>query len=140
MILRFKKNSPNAQTPTKAHPTDAGFDMYVAQVSIDEAAGIITYNTSISVEIPAGHVGLLFPRSSVYKTQQSLCNSVGVVDSGYRGDVQFKYYLRNREALYNVGDKCGQIVIMPYPEVVFEEAAELADSDRGEGGFGSTGK
>ncbi|MBR6249716.1 MAG: dUTP diphosphatase [Bacteroidales bacterium] len=140
MKLRFKKNDTLAQTPTKAHATDAGFDMYVAKISIDEATNIVTYNTCISVEIPDGHVGLLFPRSSVYKTQQSLCNSVGVVDSGYRGDVQFKYYMRNRDVIYKVGEKCGQIMILPYPEVTFEEANELSSSDRGEGGFGSSGK
>ena len=117
MKLRFKKNDTLAQTPTKAHATDAGFDMYVAKIAIDEATNIVTY-----------------------KTQQSLCNSVGLVDSGYRGDVQFKSYMRNRNIIYKVGEKCGQMMILPYPEVTLEEANELSTSDRGEGGFGSSGK
>lgn len=157
--VNFKKFKPEAVIPTKAHPDDAGFDMVA--VSVEETRDYIEIGTSIGIEIPKGHVGLLFPRSSNSKYDLLLCNSVGCVDSNYRGEVKFRfkkiinpnktwfnlicrffgksdiepYYDFNT---YKVGDKVGQLVIMPYPEVTFNEVTELTTTDRGEGGFGST--
>lgn len=141
MEVRFKKIHPNAVAPARAHPTDAGFDLTAVSVSEDRIRGIVTYGTGIAVEIPVGHVGLLFPRSSVYKHQLSLANSVGVVDSGYRGEVMFKFRVCSPHiSRYSVGDRIGQIIIIPYPEVVFSESDVLSETDRGEGGYGSSGR
>lgn len=140
MKIKFKKLHPDAVIPTKAHSTDAGFDLVATSVSEDRRLGIITFGTGIATEIPDGFVGLIFPRSSIYKQDLSLANSVGVIDSSYRGEIMLKF--REEQPYFNcysVGDKIGQIIILPYPEIEFEEADELEDSERGAGGFGSTG-
>jgi dUTP pyrophosphatase len=96
------------------------------------------------MEIPEGFVGLVFPRSSIRKTDLSLSNSVGVIDSGYRGEIQAtfnqKSLSKDGQILYGIGDRIMQIMIIPYPPVQFIEVNELSDTLRGEGGFGSTGK
>lgn len=141
MKVRFKKLHPDAVAPIRAHCTDAGFDLTAVAYEIDDRLGIITYHTGIALEIPEGHAGFLFPRSSVYKQQLQLSNSVGVIDSGYRNEVMFKFRVEPEMARYYApGDRIGQLVIMPYPSIEFEEAEELSDSDRGMGGYGSTGK
>jgi dUTP pyrophosphatase len=99
---------------------------------------MVTYDTGIAIEIPQGYVGLLFPRSSVSKTVLTLSNSVGVIDSGYRGSIMFKFRYPEEGPVYEVGDRVGQIIIMPYPQISFEEVEELSETERGEGGFGST--
>ena len=99
----------------------------------------------ISLEIPEGFVGLVFPRSSIRKTNLQLSNSVGVIDSGYRGELQATFNkiqgvtegVRER---YLIGDRVCQIMIIPHPPIQFEEVEELTNTERGEGGFGSTGK
>lgn len=145
MKVRFKKLSPNAVIPTKAHPTDAGFDLAATTVDVDEYDNLV-YGTSLAVEIPRGYVGLIFPRSSVCKKQIFLTNCVGVIDSGYRGEIMAKFKSIDCKSSsvagtqYGVGDRIAQLIIMPYPKVEFEEAEELSDSDRGTKGYGSTGK
>jgi dUTP pyrophosphatase len=106
----------------------------------------IEFGTGISVEIPEGYVGLLFARSSISKTVHILANHVGVIDSGYRGEIKLRFKnpvlsFRNQEIFpqYNVGDKIGQLVIIPYPQIELVEVEELSTSERMEGGFGSTG-
>ena len=71
-----------------------------------------------------------------------LKNSVGVIDSSYRGEIKFRFLLTdiNRQSTYNIGDKIGQMIIIPYPQIEFDEVDELSDSERGTGGYGSTGK
>lgn len=139
MKVRFKKLVPEAVIPTKAHPTDAGFDLTCIRAVYSR--DWISYSTGIAVEIPEGYVGLIFPRSSIYKKDLLLSNSVGVIDSGYRGEVMFKFrYVGTEGKTYEVGDRIGQLIILPYPEIEFEETNELSDSDRGTGGYGSTGK
>ena len=138
LITRLDKSVP---LPSYAKPGDAGMDLVAVSVSWDDRSGIVTYDTGLSIEIPEGYVGLLFPRSSVSKTPLQLTNCVGVIDSGYRGSMMFKYRCLNEEddRYYRVGDRVGQIIIMPYPHIEFEEVEELSDTERGEGGFGSTG-
>jgi dUTP pyrophosphatase len=98
------------------------------------------YGTDLAVEIPRGYVGLLFPRSSISNTDHFLRNSVGVIDSGYRGEIKLRMSIPALgEKEYIMGDKVGQLIIMKLPWVEVEEADELSDTDRGEGGFGSTG-
>ena len=137
MKVKFKKLSPKAVTPSYAKEGDAGLDITCIGYQIDKENNYIEYFTGLALEIPKGYVGLLFPRSSVYKTEQRLANSVGVIDSGYRGEIMMKFN-RSMNA-YRVGDRIGQIIILPYPQIEFEEVKELSDSDRGIGGFGSTG-
>ena len=141
MKIRFKKLSPSAVMPLKAHASDAGFDLTCTRYEVTNGE-LFTYHTDIAVEIPEGHVGLLFTRSSVYKQDLFLTNSVGVIDSGYRGEVMFKFkqVCQDVKQHYQVGDRIGQLIIIPYPYIEFVEADELSDSERGAGGYGSSGR
>ena len=136
MKVRIKKVREKAVIPKYAKPGDAGIDLTAVDRKVEGMW--ITYYTGLAMEIPENHVGLLFPRSSVYKTEQRLANSVGVIDSGYRGEIMLKYSRSMKE--YKVGDRIGQIIILPYPQVEFEEVKELSETNRGSGGFGSTGE
>ena len=142
MQVRIKKLSPEAVIPTYAKDGDAGMDLVATSIKFDGTQ--ITYGTGLAIEIPEGFVGLVFPRSSIRKTDLSLSNSVGVIDSGYRGEIQAtfnqKALSKNGSLLYGVGDRIMQIIIIPYPPIEFEEVNELNNTERGEGGFGSTGK
>lgn len=141
MKVRFKKLNQDAVIPAKAHPTDAGFDLTCTSVDEDHVRNIVTYGTGIAVEIPDGFVGLVFPRSSVYRHQILLSNSVGVIDSGYRGEITFKFRIcQPHISRYSTGERIGQLIILPYPEIEFEESDVLSETDRGEGGYGSTGR
>jgi dUTP pyrophosphatase len=144
MKVRIKKLSSEAVIPIYAKGGDAGMDMTATKI-INETLDSITYGTDIAMEIPEGFVGLIFPRSSVRKTHLFLSNSVGVVDSGYRGEIQAtfkKIQGISNKALdnYKVGDRIMQIMIIPHPYVNFIEVEELSNTERGESGFGSTGK
>ena len=142
MQVKIKKLSPEAVIPQYAKDGDAGMDLVATSIKFDGTQ--ITYGTGLSMEIPKGFVGLVFPRSSIRKTDLSLSNSVGVIDSGYRGEIQAtfnqKALSKNGSLLYGVGDRIMQIIIIPYPPIEFEEVNELNNTDRGQGGFGSTGK
>jgi len=143
MKVRIKKLNENAVIPSYAKDGDAGMDL-VATSIISENDTQITYGIGLALEIPNGFVGLIFPRSSVRKTRLMLSNCVGVVDSGYRGELQATFNKINNDSVsesdYKVGDRIAQIMIIPYPPIEFDEVAELSDTERGEGGFGSTGK
>lgn len=138
MKVNIKKLVENAIIPTYAKLGDAGMDLYSTSIEVSED-GVVTYGTGLSMEIPEGYVGLLFPRSSNYKQDLVLCNSVGVIDSGYRGEIMFKYF-QIGENMYKVGDRVGQIIILPYPQIEFTEVENLSKTERGEGGFGHTGE
>ena len=135
MNIKIKKMHEHAVIPQYAKDGDAGMDLVA--VEVEEKGNWVTYRTGLALEIPDGFVGLLFPRSSVYKKNQRLANSVGVIDSGYRGEIMFKFSKSDDQ--YGVGERVGQIIIMPYPKVNFVKANVLATSVRGGGGFGSTG-
>lgn len=138
MKLKVKRLKDNAVLPTYAKVGDAGMDL--TATSKEELNGRIKYGTGVAVEIPEGHVGLLFPRSSIYKTSLNLANSVGVIDSGYRGEVCVIFRLTGSGTSYKIGDRIAQLVVLPYPDVAVVEVDELSDSDRNSGGFGSTGE
>ena len=140
MNVKIKKLHPDAVIPTYAKAGDAGMDLTAISESWNEDNSMVTYDTGLAIEIPKGHVGLLFPRSSIYKTSLDLTNAVGVLDSGYRGSIMFKFRYVEEGMVYDVGDRVGQLIILPYPEIEFEEVDELSETDRGEGGYGSTGK
>lgn len=178
--LKIKKLAEEATLPAYAEPGDAGLDFTALEV--EDTAKYIEYRTGIAVEIPTGHVGLLFPRSSVSNTDLMLANAIGVVDENYRGEIIFRFkkvlesgaedlsgpcetcegigviFSDNEEAyegqcpdcqgegelifidMYEVGDRIGQMIIMPFPKVKILEVQTLSSTSRNTGAFGSTGK
>lgn len=149
--LQIKKLHPQAVIPSYAKPGDAGMDLTSVHSYMDENGRLVVH-TGIAVKIPDGFVGLIFPRSSISKKHLALTNSVGVIDSGYTGEILFKFAPTphfNMEETYGTdygdmisfypGDRVGQLIVIPYPEVLFEEVEELPKTDRGEDGFGSSG-
>jgi dUTP pyrophosphatase len=140
MIIKIKKLHSEAVIPTYAKYGDAGLDLTAVAMNINEEGGYVEYNTGLAVEIPYGYVGLLFPRSSVTKTDFMLGNSVGVLDAGYRGEISFRFRkVANTRSMYSIGDRVGQLVIIPFPQITPVEVTSLSDSDRGVGKYGSTG-
>ena len=145
MELKIKKLSDKAIMPIRAHNSDAGLDLTTTSITseINECGQfILVYHSDIAVEIPDGYVGLLFPRSSIAKKSIQFTNAVGVIDSGYRGEIMAK--VRNTSgdsipAVYKVGEKFAQLVIVPYvSDITISEVSELQESDRGTGGYGSS--
>ena len=138
---KIKKLYPDAVIPKYSKSGDAGMDLTITSI-LSNTDWYITYGFGIAIEIPKGHVGLVFPRSSIRGTDLLLTNSVGVIDSGYRGEIQATFRKTNgfESKRYEIGERAAQIMIIPYPQVVFTEVEELSDSERGDGGFGSTGK
>lgn len=148
MEVKIKRLVKDAVIPSYAHDSDAGLDLIATSYEYKDDIHCHVYGTGLAVEIPEGYVGLLFPRSSNRKTESYLTNHVGVVDSGYRGEIMLSFKTRDYKEVaiqqlykpYEVGDKVAQLIIMPYPKIKFVEVDELSDSDRGENGHGSTGK
>jgi dUTP pyrophosphatase len=154
MKVKIQKISPLAKIPTYAKDGDAGMDVIATSI-ISDTPEQITYGLGIALEIPKGFVGLVFPRSSIRKTGLQLSNSVGVIDSGYRGELQatfnkvfggegmydeMKVNQMQPNDYYKVGDRVAQIMIIPFPPIEFEQVTQLSETERGDGGFGSTGK
>jgi dUTP pyrophosphatase len=144
MKVKIKKLHTDSVIPKYAKESDAGLDL-VATSIISDTSTQITYGLGIALEIPEGFVGLVFPRSSIRKTRLQLSNSVGVIDSGYRGELQATFNkttttIENQKNDYKVGERVCQIMIIPHPQVELIEVDELSESQRGAGGFGSTGK
>lgn len=154
MKVNIKKLDPYAQLPTYGTDGSAGLDFTALNLKyhyLDDITDLndyrssqlkfIEYGTGLSIEIPQGFVGLIFPRSSITNRGLILANSVGVIDSDYRGEIKFRFkrhpHLSGAE--YKIGEKIGQIVIMPIPKIELEEVKELNNTKRGEGGYGSTG-
>lgn len=169
MKVNIKKLNENAVIPQYAKPGDAGMDVVATSINVTDK--YIEYGTGLAFEVPEGYVMLIFPRSSNSKMDLLLANSVGVLDSGYRGELKLRfkrnYRIENKPSeatnnefttssilwgenvedyrinacdWYEVGDKVGQIMIIPYPQIEFSEVEELSETQRGSGGFGSTGK
>jgi dUTP pyrophosphatase len=194
MDVKIKRLSPKAIIPTYSKDGDAGLDLVAIDRYFDEYGNAV-YRTGLAFEIPQGYVGLVFPRSSVCKYDLTLTNAVGVIDSGYRGEVIAKFkpsllffdnplsvptsrgadendrlgsiqtdvytqyvghngdwYGANSQwlakrgsrsfspALYEVGERFAQMIILPYPKIQFVETENLSESERGNGGYGSSGK
>ena len=134
------KLKEGAVLPSYAKYGDAGMDLMAISMRITDE--FVEYGTGISLEIPEGYVGLIFPRSSVSKLDMMLANSVAVIDSGYRGEIlcRFKHIqFAGDYKISKVGERVAQLIIMPYPQIEFEVVSELSTTDRGDGGFGSTG-
>lgn len=144
MQLKFKRLDDKAILPIRAHKSDAGLDLTCTHIdtTLNEANQLmIRYHTDLAVEIPEGYVGLLMARSSIWKKSITLTNCVGVIDSGYRGEIMAIMHSTTDTvpALYKEGERFAQLVIVPIPELEVVEEAELSESDRGTDGFGSTG-
>ena len=146
--IKIKKLHPDAVIPKYAYKGDAGLDLTAVEHETykDEyGCRIHSYKTGIAVEIPEGYIGFIFPRSSIFKTILSLTNSVGVIDSNYRGEIflKFRHDVNStrpiKNSIYKIGDRIGQLIILPYPLIKIEEVNELSNSNRGEEGFGSSG-
>lgn len=143
MKVFIKKLDPRAQAPTYGSAAAAGADLYaLADTPVEIAPGAtVLVHTGIALEIPDGYVGLIYARSGL-ATKRGLApaNKVGVIDSDYRGEIMVALYNQSpTPQTVESGERIAQLVIAPYLTVKFEEAHELTDTIRGEGGFGSTG-
>lgn len=138
MELKYTKLNSRAMDPVRGTEHSAGIDLIA--ISKSKSREFIDYGTGLAFEIPVNHVGLLFPRSSVSKTALMLANSVGVIDSDYRGEIRCRFKkIDIKGSEYNLGDRIGQLVIVPIPSIELQLVDELEDSVRGSNGFGSTG-
>ena len=139
MEVKVKKLVPQAVLPKKAHKEDAGYDLVATSVGYEDGCWVC--HTGLAFEIPVGYMGLVFPRSSIVNKDISMANAVGVIDSNYRGEVTGRFRLAGALELpkYSAGERFAQMIIMPYPEVEFLESDELSETDRGAGGYGSSG-
>lgn len=140
LLVNVKKLHENAVIPSYSKDGDAGMDLTITR-EIENTSFSVSYGFGIAMEIPRGYVGLVFPRSSVRNQDLILSNCVGVIDSGYRGEIQATFKKTNGldSMKYKVGDRGAQIIILPYPQIKMIESDELSNTERGEGGFGSTG-
>lgn len=139
--MLWKKLDDRAVEPTKANPGDAGWDLSVLDtVVLDGPGEMVLADTGIAVAIPEGYVGLIFPRSSVgVKGRVGLANTVGVIDAGYRGPVKLALEARDHGVTFFAGSRVAQLVLVPCVLTDAIQTEELPDSERGEGGFGSSG-
>lgn len=155
MRVKIELRHKDAKTPTRGTNNSAGWDFYAADLPKivrfdDYEIQYVEYDTGVAVEIPAGYVGLCFPRSSISTKGLSMANCVGVIDSDYRGTVKARFRLTKDFRLvsegdgdrytYAPGDRIFQMIILPYPEIAWEVVPSLSETDRGSGGWGSTGK
>jgi len=165
MQLNVKRVNPDAQIPKHAKSGDAGMDLCTMESAILKPGETKMVGTGIAVEIPNGFVGLVFPRSGLGSKGVNLSNCVGVIDSSYRGEIKAPlhnnhpsnvlrnvvpskgkweearpFYNYDGEMVVRKGERVCQLVIVPYMTCECVEVDELSDSERGEGGFGSTGR
>lgn len=151
MKVKFKKLRENSKLPVKAHETDACYDVYASEISIDRKSEITSaiVKLGFATAIEEGFKGVVVPRSSLTKTNWIIINSPGQIDPSYRGEWQIRFKSihgtsTSRTAQisdfpFSVGDRVGQIYFEEILDVEFEEVDDLDETDRGEGGFGSTG-
>ena len=143
MTVRFQKLDPRAVAPRYGSTAAAGADLYaVGDAPLTVAPGETVFiHTGLAVEIPEGYVGLVFARSGLAcKRGLAPANKVGVIDADYRGEIMVALYNHAQTAqAVEPGERIAQLAILPYLTAQFTEADSLTDTDRGEGGFGSTG-
>ena len=135
--IKIMKVRENTQLPQKANETDACYDCYAAEM--EETDTHVTYNLGFALEIPQGWCALIFPRSSVMKYGLSLANCVGIIDSGYRGEVKAVFTKLGFGNIYNVNDRVCQIMFYRLPSTQFVLVNSLDEENNRGGGFGSTG-
>ena len=142
MNIKIKKLHENAVIPSYGKEGDCGLDLTAISVTtVDKNNfGYVEYDTALSIEIPEGYVGLVYPRSSLSNTGLILANHVGVIDQNYRGSIKCRFKAIPNTDIYTVGDRIAQLIIQPCPKIEFEVVEELSDTTRGDLGFGSSGK
>lgn len=140
MNIQLKKLYAEAVVPSYSREGDAALDLHALTDTLHN--GQATYGTGIAIKIPEGHVGLIFPRSSITKYDLALANSVGVIDSNYTGEIIVKFNLLKEwehARMYSLGDRIAQLIVLPIPAINFVEVDDLPPTNRGEQGFGSSG-
>lgn len=143
MELKVKKLHPDAVLPFYSRGGDAAMDLTAVSCTYNEEFGYWEYDTGLAFAIPEGYVGLIFPRSSLSNKNQLLTNHVGVVDSNFRGSVKFRFKCVEKstlKAIYKVGERLGQLMIIPIPFVNIQVVDQLDNTSRGSEGFGSSGQ
>ena len=141
--LRFRRLAAGAKLPTRATSGDAGLDLYASEPARFEPGERASVGTGVAVEIPDGHAGLVLPRSGwAAKHGIALVNAPGLIDSGYRGEVRVLLLNTDRDEPFEVseGDRIAQLLVVPFASLEPVEADVLGESERGEGGFGSSGR
>lgn len=142
MQIRFKKLREDAIVPTQAHAGDAGSDLYAVEAATLGPGERAKIPTGVAVAIPDGHAGLVLPRSGLaHKHGITLTNTPGLIDSGYRGELQVLLLNTDRTESFEVkpGERIAQLVVVAYAAPEWAEVDEFDDTDRGDGGFGSSG-
>lgn len=144
MELKFKRLKDSAVLPIRGTKGAAGIDLTCTNITttLNEANQLmLVYHTDLAVEIPKGYIGLLVPRSSIWKKSLMLTDSLGIIDSDFRGEIVaiMKATTDTVPAIYKQGERFCQLVILKKPEYTIKEVEELSKTERGEGGFGSTG-
>ena len=143
MQLRVARVSDEARLPSRAHSGDAGLDLHAAESARLEPGERASVGTGIAVEIPDGHAGLVLPRSGLAARHGiALVNAPGLIDSGYRGELRVLLLNTDGDEAFEIepGDRIAQLVVSAVADAEPVEVEELTESDRGGGGFGSSGR
>ena len=143
MSLRFRRLSAAARAPGRAHDGDAGYDLHAAEAAVIEPGRRASVGTGIAVSIPDGRAGLVLPRSGLAARHGiALVNAPGLIDAGYRGELRVLLLNTDPGEPFEVepGDRIAQLVLVRVEALPLEEAAELDETSRGQGGFGSSGR
>jgi dUTP pyrophosphatase len=143
VTLRFRRLSEVAKPPAQAHEGDAGYDLHAAEAVTIGPGERASVGTGVAVAIPAGHAGLVVPRSGLAARHGiSVVNAPGLIDSGYRGELRVLLLNTDRSEAFEVnpGDRIAQLVLVAVETPEIEEASQLDETARGVGGFGSTGR
>jgi dUTP pyrophosphatase len=143
VIVRFRRLSARARPPARAHDGDAGYDLHAAEPAELGPGERASVGTGIAVAIPEGHAGLVLPRSGLAARHGiSMVNAPGLIDAGYRGELRVLLLNTDRESSFQIaaGDRIAQLVVVRVEGPQLEESAELDETGRGGGGFGSTGR
>lgn len=153
--VKVKRLNTLATIPKAQKLGDVGLD--ITATSYKFIDGKHVYGTGLALEIPSGFYGMIACRSSISKYDLRLTNAVGIIDENYRGEIKFVFenrgmsldfnpvnfafgiFLYPKEKIYKIGDRIGQLIVMKYPSVELVEADELSETERGSGGFGSSG-
>ena len=143
MDLPVQRITATARLPTRATSGDAGLDLYASEPARLEPGDRASVGTGIAIEIPDGYAGLVLPRSGwAARHGISLVNAPGLIDAGYRGELRVLLLNTDREETFDIseGDRIAQLLLVPFAMLAPVEAEALGDSERGKGGFGSTGR
>lgn len=140
--LKIKKTHPLAVLPKYAHEGDACMDVTAVSMNFIDTPefGFIEYGLGLAFDIPKGYVLEIYPRSSISNTGLILANSPAQIDSSFKSEVKLRFKWVRGTKHYDIGDRIGQMKLVPYPEIEIIEVDDVGDSTRGSGAFGSTGK